>query len=388
MKMAMKTAAFAAACVLVGSCAQKQDAVQTTTLSGLDPENFKSVVNGDSTALFTLTNKAGMEVCITNYGGRIVSIMAPGRDGKLHDVVLGFDSIAAYLPQNNATDFGAAIGRYANRINQGRFILDGDTVKLPQNNFGHCLHGGTDMGTLGWQYRVYNAAQTNDSTLVLSIKDADGNNGFPGTVDATVTYTLLADNTLDIDYKATTDKKTVINMTNHSYFNLSGDHNKPVTDDILTINASSFTPVDSTFMTTGEIIPVAGTPMDFTVAKTIGQDIEKRDYDQIANGNGYDHNWVLDTAGNDSIVAASLYSPASGILLEVFTDEPGIQVYSGNFLDGTVTGKNGITYPQRAAVCLETQHYPDSPNKSQWPSVVLNPGETYSSHCAFRFSVK
>ncbi len=388
MKSAMKIAAMAAAVSLLGSCAQKQDAEVKQTLSGLDPANFESVYQGDSTALYTLTNAAGMEVCVTNFGGRIVSIMAPDRDGNLRDVVLGFDSVAAYFPENNQSDFGAAIGRYANRIKDGKIELDGVEYQLPRNNYGHCLHGGTDMGTRGWQYRVYNATQPNDSTVVLSIEDADGNNGFPGTVNATVTYTLLADNTLDIKYSAPTDKKTIINLTNHSYFNLAGDPTKPITDDVLTIRAASFTPVDSTYMTSGEIIPVAGTPMDFTTAKTIGQDIERRDYDQIQNGNGYDHNWVLDTAGDDTTSAVTLYSPASGIQMDVYTDEPGIQVYTGNFLDGTLTGKRGITYQQRAAICLETQHYPDSPNKPQWPSVVLNPGETYTSHCAYKFSTK
>ena len=388
MKIASKIAAVAAASALFAACTPKQAEEPVLTKSGLDPKNFENVYQGDSTALYTLTNAKGMEVCVTNFGGRIVSIAVPDREGSFRDVVLGFDSITAYFPENNASDFGAAIGRYANRIKGGSFVLDGDTAKLPQNNFGHCLHGGTDMGTLGWQYRVYNAQQPNDSTLVLTIEDADGNNGFPGTVNATVTYTLTADNALDIDYKATTDKPTIINMTNHSYFNLSGDASKAITDDILYVNAKSFTPVDSTFMTTGEIVTVEGTPMDFTTAKPIGQDIARTDYDQIKNGNGYDHNWVLDTEGNDSIVAATLYSPATGIALDVLTNEPGIQVYSGNFLDGSVTGKGGNVYNQRAAICLETQHYPDSPNKPQWPSVVLRPGETYSSHCVFRFYTK
>lgn len=361
---------------------------QKLTKSGLDPEKFRSEYRGDSTALYTLTNAAGMEVCITNFGGRIVSISVPGKDGAFKDVVLGFDSVQAYYPETNGTDFGAAIGRYANRINQGKFTLDGKEYQLPQNNFGHCLHGGTDMGTRGWQYRVYKVESSNDSTLVLSIDSPDGDNGFPGNVKATVTYTLRADNALDISYSATTDAPTIINMTNHSYFNLSGDPNKPVTDQVLTINASNFTPVDSTYMTTGEILPVEGTPMDFRNAKLVGAEIEKFDYEQLKNGNGYDHNWVLDTKGDDTVEAASLYCPATGIFLQVYTNEPGIQVYSGNFLDGTLTGKGGVVYKQRTGLCLETQKYPDTPNKPQWPTAVLRPGEKYNSHCIFKFSTK
>lgn len=370
---------------LLASCTSTPD--KQLTKSGLDPEAFKAEFRGDSTALYTLTNASGMEVCITNFGGRVVSVMVPDRDGNYRDVVLGFDSIEAYFPEVNKSDFGAAIGRYANRINQGTFVLDGDTVSLPKNNFGHSLHGGTDMGTLGWQYRVYTANQLNDSTLELTLTDADGNNGYPGTVEAKVVYSLTADNTLDIDYTATTDKPTVINMTNHSYWNLGGDASQDILGHELTVNADNYTPVDSTFMTTGEIAPVAGTPFDFTTAKAIGRDIAA-DNEQLRNGNGYDHNWVLNTEGNDSLVAVELYNPANGIDLIVYTNEPGIQIYTGNFLDGTATGKGGTVYNQRAAVCLETQKYPDTPNKPEWPSATLRPGETYHSHCAYHFSVK
>lgn len=353
------------------------------TKSGLNPENFNAEIDGKSTALFTLTNDNGMEAAITNYGGRIVSLMVPDRDGKFRDVVLGFDSIADYFPENNQTDFCASIGRYANRIDHGRLVIDGDTIQLPVNNFGHCLHG----GPTGWQYQVYKANQPNDSVLILTMHSPDGDNNFPGNVTATVTYSLSHDNTLYISYSATTDRPTVINMTNHAYFTLSGDPTATVNDEILYINASSFTPVDSTFMTTGEILPVAGTPMDFTSAKPIGTDIANTSYDQIKNSNGYDHNWILDTKGDIDTPAAILTSPASGITLTVYTDEPGIQFYSGNFLDGTITGKKGIVYPQRAALCLETQHYPDSPNKPEWPSTTLRPGETYKSHTAFKFGI-
>lgn len=373
-------AAVSAICLSACSTGTQQPVL---TKSGLNPENFAREYDGKKTSLYTLSNANGMEVCVTNFGGRIVSIMAPDRDGNLRDVVLGLDSVAAYFPENNQTDFGASIGRYANRINQGRIVLDGDTIQLPQNNFGHCLHG----GPTGWQYKVYDAAQPNDSTVVLTLNSPDGDNNFPGNVTATVTYTLTADNAIDIDYKAETDKKTVVNMTNHSYFNLSGNPDNQITDDILYINAADFTPVDSTYMTTGEILPVKDTPMDFTTPKAVGQDIAV-DFEQLKNGNGYDHNWVLSTNGDINTPAATLVSPASGIKMTVYTDEPGIQVYSGNFLDGSVTGKQGKVYNQRTGICLETQHYPDSPNKPEWPSVVLEPGQTYSSHCIFKFDVE
>ncbi len=369
---------------VLASCGGQKEA--NLTQSGLNPDNFKSVFRGDSTSLVTLKNASGMEVCITNYGGRIVSISVPDKDGVFQDVVLGFDSVAAYFPENNASDFGAAIGRYANRINQGRFILDGDTIQLPQNNFGHCLHGGTDMGDLGWQYRVYKIENTTDSTVTMKIVSPDGDNHFPGEVTASVTYTLTSDNAIRIDYEATTDKPTIINMTNHSYFNLSGDPENSITDETMWLNSTTYTPVDSTFMTTGEILPVKDTPFDFTVEKLIGKDIDS-DFVQIRYGKGYDHNFILDSKGDLNIPAARVSDPRSGIVLEVFTTEPGIQVYTGNFLDGTVTGKKAKIYERRHGLCLETQHYPDTPNKPTWPSATLRPGETYKSCCIYKFTV-
>ena len=353
------------------------------TLSGLDKTKFQTVVNGDSTDLFVLKNKAGMEVSITNFGGRIVSIMVPDKTGKMIDVVLGFDSISDYI--NVPSDFGASIGRYANRINQGKITIGGKTIQLPQNNFGHCLHGGPQ----GWQYQVYkNVKQTGDSIIEMTRFSPDGDMNFPGNVEAKVTFKLTNDNAINIDFSATSDQKTVINMCNHSYFNLGGDPSKPITEDELYINADNFTPVDSTFMTTGEILTVKGTPMDFTTPKTVGKEINNYDYAQLKNGNGYDHNWVLNTAGDVSKLAAKVVSPASGVSLEVYTNEPGIQVYTGNFLDGKVKGKKGITYNQRTGICLETQHYPDSPNKPQWPSVMLEPGKVYQSTCIYKFGVQ
>ena len=370
--------AVSAAALLFGAAACG-DAVRTTR-SGLDPERFRTEIGGKPVALYTLTNDAGTEVCITNFGGRVVSILVPDRDGAMRDVVLGFDNIDDY--RTIPSDFGAAIGRYANRIGQGRFELDGTAYQLPRNNYGHCLHGGPD----GWQYRVYDVAEATPSSLTLVLLSPDGDAGFPGSVTARVKYTLTGDNALQIDYEAETDAPTIVNMTNHTYFCLSGDPAAGSLDDVLQIAASHYTPVDSTSMTTGEIVPVEGTPMDFRTPKRVGEEIDDFAFEQLRNGRGYDHNWVLDTAGDATRRVARLYSPASGIGVEVYTNEPGIQVYAGNFLDGTVKGKGGVAYPARASVCLETQHYPDTPNKPQWPSAVLRPGERYTSHCTFRFT--
>lgn len=358
------------------SCTQKSE----TTRSGLDPADFNAVVDGKPVALYTLKNAAGMEVCITNFGGRIVSLMVPDRNGELRDVVLGFDNIADY--QNVPSDFGASIGRYANRIDHGRLVIDGDTVQLPQNNFGHCLHG----GPAGWQYKVYEARQLDGKTLELYMDSPDGDENFPGHVKAKVTYNLTDDNAIVIAYEATTDAPTVVNMTNHSYFNLSGDPSRTILDHLLTVDADSYTPVDSTYMTTGEIAPVEGTPMDFRTETAVGARLHENN-EQLKNANGYDHNWVLATAGDAERTAARLVSPETGICLTVRTTEPGLQIYSGNFLDGTVKGKGGIVYNPQTAICLETQHYPDSPNKPQWPSTLLRPGETYESLCIYGFSI-
>ena len=359
------------------------------TVSGLDPAKFDTTINNKPVKLYVMKNSNDMEVCVTNYGGRIVSICAPDKNGKPVDVVLGYDNIAQYADTlHNASDFGAAIGRYANRINKGQITINGKKIQLPKNNYGHCLHGGPS----GWQYQVYDAIQVNDTTIKLVMHSPDGDNHFPGNVTATVTYTLLSNNSLDIKYEAITDKETVINMTNHSYFNLSGDPSKAGTNMVLYINADNYTPADSTFMTTGQIKSVYGTPMDFTKRHPLFQTIGDVSWQDIKNAHGYDHNWCLNTykngKGDDTKVAASLYSPETGIYLEMFTTEPGVQVYTGNFLDGTKVGKKGITYPKQASVCLESQKYPDSPNKKNFPSPYLKPGETYTSHTIFKFSVK
>ena len=380
MKRLFKTILGAAAVALMYSCA----VTPVRTLSGLDRANFVSSVNGKATDLYTLTNASGMEVCVTNFGGRIVSVMVPDRNGEMKDVVLGFDNIANYADKvNSPSDFGASIGRYANRIKNGVIVVDGETIQLPKNNFGHCLHGGPD----GWQYQVYDAEQIDDQTLKLTIVDPDGHMGFPGTVTAVVTYKLTDDNAIDISYEGTTDKATVLSMTNHAYFSLSGNHAVEGTDMVLYVNADTFTPANENLIPTGEMRPVEGTPFDFRTPKAIGQDINQ-DYDQLVLGNGYDHNWVLNTAGDITKLAVSVYSPATGILLEEYTDQPGVQVYTGNFLTGEVPGKHGIMYPKRASVCIETQLYPNSPNMPEWPSAFLRPGETYTHRCIYKFSVK
>ena len=371
-----KLCVWAVAALLMAACTPK---AEKATDSGLLQSNFQMEVNGKKTDLYTLRNKNNMEVCITNFGGRIVSVMVPDKDGQMRDVVLGFDSIQDYV--SKPSDFGASIGRYANRINQGKFTLDGTEYQLPQNNYGHCLHGGPQ----GFQYRVFDAVQPNPQELELTYVAEDGEEGFPGNITCKVLMKLTDDNAIDIRYEAETDKPTIVNMTNHSYFNLDGDAARNEAH-LLTIDADYYTPVDSTFMTTGEIAPVEGTPMDFRTPTPVGARINDYDFVQLKNGNGYDHNWVLNTKGDVTRKCATLESPLTGIVLDVYTNEPGIQVYAGNFLDGSLTGKKGITYNQRASVCLETQKYPDTPNKPEWPSAVLRPGEKYMSQCIFKFS--
>ena len=372
-----KLCVWAVAALLMAACTPK---AEKTTDSGLLQSNFQMEVDGKKTDLYTLRNKNNMEVCVTNFGGRIVSVMVPDKDGQMRDVVLGFDSIQDYV--SKPSDFGASIGRYANRINQGRFTLDGTEYQLPQNNYGHCLHGGPQ----GFQYRVFDAVQPNPQELELTYMAEDGEEGFPGNITCKVLMKLTDDNAIDIRYEAETDKPTIVNMTNHSYFNLDGDAARNEAH-LLTIDADYYTPVDSTFMTTGEIAPVEGTPRDFRTPTPVGARINDYDFVQLKNGNGYDHNWVLNTKGDITRKCATLESPLTGIVLDVYTNEPGIQVYAGNFLDGSLTGKKGITYNQRASVCLETQKYPDTPNKPEWPSAVLRPGEKYMSQCIFKFSV-
>ncbi len=369
---------------------------QTTTVSGLNPTAFDSTIDGKKTELVTIKNNNGMEVCLTNYGGRVVSISVPDKDGKPTDVVLGYDNIKQYADTlNSPSDYGSSVGRYANRIKGSKITVDGQTYQLRANDNGNCLHGG---GNTGWLNKVYDIQTKTDSSVTFAITATDGENGFPGTVKAIATYVVTSDNTLDITFGATTDKETVVNMTNHSYFNLNGDPSKEGFDQVMYINADKYTPADSLYIPTGEIKDVEGTPMDFRTPTEIGKKVDYA-FDQIKNATGYDHNWCLNTfkdgKGDDKQVAASLYSPKTGILLEVFTNEPGIQVYTGNFQGTGIACKKGIKYPKHVSVCFESQKYPDSPTKivektKGWEisNPYLKPGEKYYSHLVYKFSVK
>lgn len=366
----------------------------TLTQSGLNPAAFDSTIYGKDTKLIVLKNEKGMEVCLTNYGGRVVSLCVPDKNGKPTDVVLGYDNIRQYADTiHSPSDYGSTVGRYANRIKDAKLSLAGSLYSLKANDNGNCLHGG---GNTGWLNQVYDVTEQNDSSVTFVMNAPDDENGFPGNVTATATYTVTSNNTLDIVFKATTDKETVINMTNHSYFNLNGDPSKEGFNQVMYINADKFTPSDSLYIPTGEIKNVEGTPMDFRIPTEIGKKADYT-YDQIKNATGYDHNWCLNTykngKGDDKTVAASLYSPKTGILLEVYTNEPGIQVYTGNFQGTGIACKHGIKYPKHVSVCFESQKYPDSPTKisehvAGWTDATLKPGEEYYSHLAYKFSIK
>lgn len=354
------------------------------TSSGLSKRSFEAIVNGDSTHLFVLRNAQGAELCLTNYGGRIVSLWIPGRSGKFRDVVLGFDNIAEYTAKPSS--FGATIGRVANRIDHGQFVLDGDTAQLDINSGEHTIHG----GAAGWQNQVYQATVLSDSSLMLRYTSPDGEGGFPGKVEVKVLYTLTHDNSLAIQYTCNSNRKTPINMTNHSFFNLSGDPHKTILQDSLYVNADNFTPLREDLITTGEILPVAETPFDFRKKTSIGEALSKQGQaaEQLSFVNGIDHNFVLNTQRDSTQLAASLYDAESGILMEMYTDQPGLQVYTGNMLDGSRIGKDDIPYHKQTAICLESQYFPDSPNKPHWPSITLLPENTYSHLCVYRFRVK
>ena len=366
---------------LVASCGEGSK-VERPTVSGLLPSKFVDVYEGNDTRLYVMKNAAGMEVCVTNIGGRIASITVPDKNGEPKDVVLGFDNVRDYMSAE--TNFGALIGRYGNRIAKGKFSLDGVEYTLEQNNGNNSLHG----GTRGFHTRHFAIVQPDSMTLVCTYISKDGEEGFPGNLNVKVTYRLTEDNALRIDYAAATDKPTIVNLTNHSYFNLSGDPGKTILDHVLYLNSSKYTPVDEELITTGVLEDLRGTPMDFTSPASIGARINDVSFTQIKYGNGYDHNFVIDKSDNASALAATVHCPSTGIMLEVYTTEPGVQFYTGNFLDGTSVGKKGIAYKQRTAFCLETQHFPDSPNKPEFPSTTLRPGEAYHSLCIYRFGVK
>jgi len=348
----------------------------------IDSENFNDVVDGKEVGLFTLQNENGIVAQITNYGGKVVNLWTPDKNGNFEDIVLGFETIDEYL-ETSEIYFGSIIGRYGNRIGGGTFVINDTTYTLAQNNNGNALHGGIK----GFNNVVWDANQVDSQTLELTYLSPNMEEGYPGNLDVTVQYKLTDDNELKIEYWATTDRPTPVNLTHHSFFNLKGAGNGNVNDHVVQVNADFYTPVDEGLIPTGEIAPVEGTPMDFTESTQIGERIDA-DFEQLEFGNGYDHNWVLNQADNGLTYAAKVVEPQSGRTMEVYTNEPGIQFYGGNFLDGTVTGKEGKVYEFRSALCLETQHFPDSPNKEEFPSTILNPGEEYYSVCVYGFGVE
>ncbi len=372
------------------SCSQPSNTNVTSTADSLkiaavvvpDSAAFKLTVDGKQVGLFVLKNKNNTSVAITNYGGRLVSLLVPDNKGKLTDVILGYDSLKSYQKPKEPY-FGAIIGRYGNRIAKGKFSIDGKAYQLDVNDGVNTLHGGFK----GFYSRVFTPKQISANELQLTYTSADGEGGYPGHLSVKVTYTLTDDNALKIAYEATTDKPTIVNLTNHAYFNLNGAGSKTITDNLLQINADRFTPVDTTLIPTGKLQNVKSTPFDFITSKAIGTDIGKAD-EQLKNGKGYDHNFVLNKADIKTI-AATVKSTVTGIVMDVYTQEPGLQFYSGNFLTGeSHDGKHGAAYGYRSALCLETQHFPDSPNEPSFPSTLLKPNQTYKTTTIYKFSAK
>lgn len=371
MRAAVPAAALFAACKTV-----ERGAKGTVTV-----QEFGKMPTGEPVQLFTLKNKNGIEASITNHGGILVTLKTFDGKGLLADVALGFDTLERYLQPHPY--FGAIIGRYGNRIGKARFTLDGVTYTLAKNNGENSLHGGNEgFDKKLWKARTESGEQ--GQTLILEYTSPDGEEGYPGTLRAEVRYTLADDDSLRIDYRATTDKKTVVNLTNHTYFNLAGQGQGDILNHEIEIRASRFTPVDAGLIPTGELRSVEGTPFDFRKPRRIGERIDAND-EQIRLGGGYDHNFVLDREGEGLSMAARVVEPRTGRGLEVWTTEPGMQFYTGNFLDGTITGKGGKVYPRRSGFCLETQHFPDSPNQPAFPSTVLEPGQEYRSATVWKF---
>jgi len=360
---------------LAFGCAPKK---QKSNVQLIPSANFSVERDGKQVSLFTLKNANGYIAQITNYGGRVVSLWTPDKNGKMEDIVLGYDSLNGYL-KSNEIYYGATIGRYGNRICDGKFTLNGTEYKLATNNGKNTLHGGIK----GFCNVVWDAKQVDDKTLELTHVSADMVEGYPGKLDTKVVYQLTDNNELKIEYYATTDKATPVNLTHHSFFNLKGAGNNTINDHLLEIAADNYTSVDSTLIPSGEIAPVEGTPMDFRQATAIGERVEA-DFQQLKYGLGYDHNWVLNAA--DSMhFAARVTEPASGRVMEIYTNEPGLQFYGGNFLKGKDVGKGQKPYEYRTAFCLETQHFPDSPNHANFPSTILEPGKNYYSICIYKF---
>ena len=372
-------AVIAAATLLAWACTPAE--TEPESMRSLETSEF-GAVDGQPVTLFTLTNASGASVGVIEYGGIVVSLNVPDRDGNLGDVVLGFDTLDAYLADNPY--FGAITGRYANRIAGGKFEIDGTTFQLPVNNGPNSLHGGIK----GFDKVIWKGTPTASGDGVsFAYVSQDGEEGYPGTLEAAVTYTWTDSNELRIDYEASTDKPTVINLTNHSYFNLKDGGASSMLDHVLMINASHYTPVDATSIPIGEVASLDGSPLDFREPTAIGARIEEED-EQLGFGAGYDHNYVIDRDADGLALAATVSEPDSGRVMNVLTAEPGVQFYSGNFLDGHHIGKGRVSYQRRSGFCLETQHYPDSPNQPDFPSTVLRPGETYKTTTVYKFSAR
>jgi len=359
-------------------------ATDEKALVTIDKSEYGTTAKGEKVESYKLKNQNGMEVDIITFGGRITDLKVPNKEGVSENVVIGFNSLAQYEKENPF--FGALIGRYGNRIAKGKFSLDGKDYQLAINNAPNALHGGL-QGFFNVVWKADEVKSGENASLKLSYISKDMEEGYPGTLKVFVTYTLTNDNQLEVLYEATTDKKTVVNLTQHSYFNLSGDFTKAILDHELTLNADKLVPVDADLIPTGKLEDVANTPFDFRTPKLIGKDINAKN-DQLEKGKGYDHCWVLNNPEKGKTIIAKVYHAASGRVMEMTTDEPGIQFYSGNFLDGTLPMPHGGTYAHRTGLCLETEHYPDSPNQKNFPTTVLNPGENYKTKTTFKFSVK
>ncbi|MEP0710715.1 aldose epimerase family protein [Algoriphagus sp.] len=343
---------------------------------------FGTTFQNQKVETYEIKNANGMNMKVTNFGARVTHLWVPDKDGNLVDVVLGFETLDGYLASGEKY-FGAAIGRYGNRIANGKFTLNGEEYTLPQNNNGQTLHGGPG----GMDYVIWDVEKSGENGLIFSYTSPDGEEGFPGELKVKMIYTLTDDNEFKVTYEAETNKATPVNLTHHSFFNLNGAGNGTVLNHTLQLNADKYTPVNEVLIPTGEVASVNGTPFDFTNATKIGERIDQEN-EQLKFGGGYDHNWVLNKTGNDLTQAAVISSPQTGIEMEVWTTEPAIQFYSGNFLDGSITGKGEKVYELRSAFCLETQHYPDSPNQPNFPSTILEPGEKYEQTCIYKFGTK
>jgi aldose 1-epimerase len=371
---------------LAAGCSRESSSPSTTMPAAqtrVTQAPFGRTPDDQAVDLITLRNQNGVEIRVMTFGATILSIKTPDKNGQSDDITLGFDALAPYIDQSPY--FGAVVGRYGNRIAKGKFTLDGQTYSLATNNGVNSLHGGTK----GFDKKIWKAdpfQNTSGVGVKLTYVSQDGEEGYPGTLTSTVTYTLADDNRLIVDYHATTDKATVLNLTQHTYWNLAGAKANDILGHVLMLNADRYTPVDDTLIPTGELASVEGTPFDFRTPTAIGARINQ-DNEQLKRGKGYDHNWVLTRSAEGLSVAARVVEPTTGRTLDISTTEPGIQFYSGNFLDGTITGKGGRIYPQRSGFCLETQHFPDSPNQPNFPSTVLRPGQEYKTQTVFTFGV-